>query len=145
MGHGLLHDAFIFLATAIIAVPLFQRLGLGSVLGYLIGGLAIGPWGFGLITSVEESMHFSEFGVVLFLFLVGLELEPKRLWSLRLPIFGMGSAQVLGCTAVFTGVGLAFGVESRVALVAALGQEARDVLLRGSLRELERRDAPRRA
>ncbi len=121
MGHGILRDAFIFLATAVIAVPLFQRLGLGSVLGYLIGGLAIGPWGFGLITSVEESMHFSEFGVVLFLFLVGLELEPKRLWALRLPIFGMGSAQVLGCTAVFTLVGLAFGVDARVALVAALG------------------------
>lgn len=121
MGHGLLRDAIVFLATAVVLVPLFKRLGLGSVLGYLVGGLVIGPWGLGLIAGGEDLMHFSEFGVVLFLFLVGLELEPRRLWSLRVPIFGMGTAQVLGCAAVFTLCGLLFGASVRVALVAGFG------------------------
>lgn len=121
MGHGFLHDALVFLATAVICVPIFLRLGLGSVLGYLVGGLAIGPWGLRLITDVEAIMHFSEFGVVLFLFLVGLELEPRRLWSLRVPIFGMGTVQVVGCAlALFLG-GLALGADWRVSLVAGLG------------------------
>jgi glutathione-regulated potassium-efflux system ancillary protein KefC len=121
MGHGLLRDALIFLAAAVVFVPLFLRLGLGSVLGYLIGGLVIGPWGAGFIHDVEHVMHFSEFGVVLFLFLVGLELEPRRLWSLRVPIFGMGTAQVLGCAAVIASAGLALGVTPAAALVAGLG------------------------
>lgn len=121
MGHGLLHDVFVFLLTAVIAIPIFQRIGLGSVLGYLVGGLVIGPWGFGLIDGVEAIMHFSEFGVVLFLFLVGLELEPRRLWSLRVSIFGMGIAQVLGSTALLAGIGLATGMEWRTALVAGAG------------------------
>ena len=92
-------NSFIYLSAAVIAVPLSKALGLGSIIGYLAAGIAIGPWGLGLVTNVEDILHFAEFGVVLMLFLVGLELEPKRLWSLRRPIFGWGSAQVLGCTA----------------------------------------------
>jgi glutathione-regulated potassium-efflux system ancillary protein KefC len=114
-------NSFIYLSAAVIAVPLSKALGLGSIIGYLAAGIAIGPWGLGLVTQVEDILHFAEFGVVLMLFLVGLELEPKRLWSLRRPIFGWGSAQVLGCTVLLTAVALAFGVEWRVALVAALG------------------------
>jgi glutathione-regulated potassium-efflux system ancillary protein KefC len=114
-------NSFIYLSAAVIAVPLSKALGLGSIIGYLTAGIAIGPWGLGLVTNVEDILHFAEFGVVLMLFLIGLELEPKRLWSLRRPIFGWGSAQVLGCALLLTLVALAFGVGWRVALVAGLG------------------------
>ena len=93
-------NSLIYLGAAVIAVPVSKALGLGSIIGYLAAGMAIGPWGLGLVTNVQDILHFAEFGVVLMLFLVGLELEPKRLWSLRRPIFGWGSAQVIGCTAV---------------------------------------------
>ncbi len=114
-------NSFIYLSAAVIAVPLSKALGLGSIIGYLAAGIAIGPWGLGLVTNVEDILHFAEFGVVLMLFLVGLELEPKRLWSLRRPIFGWGSAQVFGCALLLTSVAVAFGVGWRVALVAGLG------------------------
>jgi hypothetical protein len=91
-----LSSSLIYLGAAVIVVPAVARLGLGSILGYLAAGIAIGPWGFGLVSNVEDILHFAEFGVVLMLFLVGLELEPRRLWNLRRPIFGWGSAQVLG-------------------------------------------------
>ena len=114
-------NTFIYLSAAVVAVPLSQALGLGSIIGYLAAGMAIGPWGLGLVTNVEDILHFAEFGVVLMLFLVGLELEPKRLWSLRRPIFGWGSAQVLGCTAAIFALAMAAGAPWRVALVAGMG------------------------
>lgn len=114
-------NSFIYLSAAVLAVPLSKALGLGSIIGYLAAGIAIGPWGLGLVTNVEDILHFAEFGVVLMLFLVGLELEPKRLWSMRRPIFGWGSAQVLGCAAVLFLAGWAAGAGWKVALVAALG------------------------
>ncbi|MDZ4084626.1 MAG: glutathione-regulated potassium-efflux system protein KefC [Bdellovibrionales bacterium] len=121
MSGGILQSALIFLGAAVITVPIFQRIGLGSVLGYLISGIVIGPWALGLITNVDDILHFSEFGVVLFLFLIGLELEPKRLWSLRFPIFGLGSAQVAANTAIFTLIGVLFGLSLPVAFLAAMG------------------------
>jgi glutathione-regulated potassium-efflux system ancillary protein KefC len=114
-------NTFIYLSAAVVAVPLSQALGLGSIIGYLAAGMAIGPWGLGLVTNVEDILHFAEFGVVLMLFLVGLELEPKRLWSLRRPIFGWGTAQVLGCTVALFAVGLMAGYSWRIALVAGMG------------------------
>ena len=114
-------NSFIYLAAAVIAVPLAKKLGLGSIIGYLAAGIAIGPWGLGLVTNVQDILHFAEFGVVLMLFLIGLELEPKRLWTLRRPIFGWGSAQVLGCAALLTGAAMAFGVSWPTALVAGFG------------------------
>jgi glutathione-regulated potassium-efflux system ancillary protein KefC len=114
-------NSFIYLSAAVIAVPLSRALGLGSIIGYLAAGIAIGPWGLGFVTNVQDILHFAEFGVVLMLFLVGLELEPKRLWSLRRPIFGWGSAQVAGCVAAIFGVALALGIPWSMALVAALG------------------------
>jgi glutathione-regulated potassium-efflux system ancillary protein KefC/glutathione-regulated potassium-efflux system protein KefB len=117
----LLQQAVVFLATAVILVPLFQRFKLGAVLGYLVAGMAIGPWGFGMVGRVEETLDFAEFGVVLLLFLVGLELEPQRLRSLRRPIFGLGGAQVACCTAALMAIGVAWGVEWRAALVAGAG------------------------
>ncbi len=114
-------NSFIYLSAAVIAVPLSKALGLGSIIGYLAAGIAIGPWGLGLVTNVEDILHFAEFGVVLMLFLVGLELEPRRLWSLRRPIFGWGSAQVLGCALILTAVAMAVGVGWKTSLVAGLG------------------------
>lgn len=95
-----LANSFIYLSAAVIAVPLSRYLGLGAIIGYLAAGIVIGPWGLGLVSNVEDILHFAEFGVVLMLFLVGLELEPRRLWSLRRPIFGWGSAQLLACAGV---------------------------------------------
>jgi glutathione-regulated potassium-efflux system ancillary protein KefC len=121
MESSLLTNAVVYLAAAVVAVPLAKRLGLGAVLGYLLAGMAIGPWGLGLIREVEDILHFSEFGVVLLLFLIGLELEPDRLWSMRRPIFGWGSAQVAGVTAALFALALALGIDWKVALVASLG------------------------
>ena len=114
-------NSFIYLAAAVIAVPLARKLGVGAIIGYLLAGIAIGPWGLRLVSNVQDILHFAEFGVVLMLFLVGLELEPKRLWNLRRPIFGWGSAQMALCTVLLTGVAMAFGVRWQIALVAGLG------------------------
>lgn len=113
--------ALVYLAAAVLAVPLAKKLGLGSIIGYLGAGIAIGPWGIGLVTDAQDMLHFAEFGVVLMLFLVGLELEPRRLWSLRKPIFGWGSVQLAGAAALMAALAVAFGVDWRLALVAALG------------------------
>ncbi len=114
-------NSFIYLSAAVVAVPLAKKLGLGSIIGYLAAGIAIGPWGLGLVTNVQDILDFAEFGVVLMLFLIGMELEPKRLWSLRRPIFGWGTAQMLSCAALLTGTAMAFGIAWQTALVAGLG------------------------
>jgi glutathione-regulated potassium-efflux system ancillary protein KefC len=123
MEHGTpwLTSSLIYLGAAVLAVPLARLLGLGSIIGYLAAGMAIGPWGLKLVTDPQTMLHFAEFGVVLMLFLVGLELEPKRLWSLRRPIFGWGSAQLFGSAALIAGIALAAGVDWRLAVVAGLG------------------------
>jgi glutathione-regulated potassium-efflux system ancillary protein KefC len=114
-----LQTSLVYLGAAVLAVPLAKALGLGSIIGYLAAGIVIGPWGLGLVTDPQAILRFAEFGVVLMLFLVGLELEPRRLWALRGPIFGWGSVQLVGSTAAMAGVGLAFGLDWRLALVGA--------------------------
>lgn len=99
---------FIFLASAAIAVPVAKKLGLGSVLGYLIAGIVIGPFGLSLIAEIEEVMHFTEFGVVMMLFLVGLELKPSLLWELRTPILGMGGLQVVTTSVLIAAIASVF-------------------------------------
>jgi glutathione-regulated potassium-efflux system ancillary protein KefC len=121
MEQNLLFNALIYLAAAVAAVPIAKRLGLGAVLGYLLAGMAIGPWGLRLIDNVEDILHFSEFGVVLLLFMIGLELDPKRLWSLRRSIFGWGTAQVATVSLALFGAAVAAGVDWKTALIAALG------------------------
>ena len=121
MEHNLLVNALVYLAAAVIAVPVAKRLGLGAVLGYLLAGIAIGPWGLALIREVETILHFSEFGVVLLLFVIGLELEPQRLWALRRSIFGWGAAQVVGVSALLLTAAVLAGFGWKVALIAALG------------------------
>lgn len=88
-------EIVVLLTAAVTVVPIFRRLGLGAVLGYLVAGALVGPWGLGLVGGVEELSHLGEFGVVLLFFVIGLELRPKRLWLMRRAIFGMGGAQVL--------------------------------------------------
>jgi glutathione-regulated potassium-efflux system ancillary protein KefC len=115
-----LSAALIFLASAVLIVPLAKRLGLGAILGYLAAGIGIGPFGLKLVAEPESILHVAEFGVVLMLFLVGLELEPRRLWSMRKPIFGWGSTQLGFSAAALMGVGLMAGLSWQVALVAGL-------------------------
>lgn len=116
----MLIDALIYLAAAVICVPIAKRLGLGSVLGYLIAGAAIGPWGLKLVADVESIMHFSEFGVVLMLFVIGLELEPKRLMSMRKSVFGGGALQLGLCGAALAAGALMLGIGWKAALVVGL-------------------------
>lgn len=118
---SLLNQVALLLIAAVIAVPLFKKLKLGSVLGYLAAGLAVGPWGTRLISDVESILHFSEFGVVLLLFLIGLELNPSRLWIMRRSVFGLGGAQVVGTTAVLGGLGMLLGASPLAAGVAGFG------------------------
>ncbi|CNE22133.1 glutathione-regulated potassium-efflux system protein KefB [Yersinia nurmii] len=94
-GSALLTAILLFLFAAVVAVPIAQRLGIGAVLGYLIAGIAIGPWGLGFIRDVDEILHFSELGVVFLMFIIGLELNPAKLWQLRRSIFGVGAGQVI--------------------------------------------------
>lgn len=119
-GNGWLGTTLVVLAAAVLAVPLARLAGLGAIIGYLAAGIAIGPYGLKLVTDARTMLHVAEFGVVLMLFLVGLELEPRRLWSLRRPIFGWGSVQLFGSAAVIGAAGLGFGLDPRQALVAAL-------------------------
>lgn len=116
-----LFQAFVYLAAAVVAVPLAKRMGLGSVLGYLLAGVAIGPSGLGLVgAGGEDLMHVAEFGVVMMLFVVGLELAPALLWRLRGPIFALGGLQVLLTAALAAGAGLALGLLWQEALAVGL-------------------------
>jgi monovalent cation:proton antiporter-2 (CPA2) family protein len=117
----LLELAAIFLLTAVILVPLFQRLKLGAVLGYLAGGMLLGPWGLGIVPDAENVLGIAELGVALLLFLVGLELEPARLWSMRRLVFGLGGAQVLFTALAIGALGAWFGLTGHAAAVAGVG------------------------
>ena len=111
----------VLLAAAVVAVPLFRRIGLGSVLGYLAAGLAIGPYGLGFFHDAQSIIHVAELGVVLFLFIIGLEMQPSRLWAMRGEIFGLGALQV--CLAIFTlvWVGIALGYPVAASFVSGTG------------------------
>ena len=116
LGH-----AVALLAAAVIAVPVFRKLGLGSVLGYLAAGLVIGPFGLKLFADPEAILHVAELGVVMFLFIIGLEMRPAKLWSLRKEIFGLGAAQVLLCCALLSGVAMLGGLPVQAAIIGASG------------------------
>lgn len=118
---GSMHDVILFLSAAVIAVPLARKAGIGAVLGYLLAGMAIGPWGLRLINDVEAVLHFSELGVVLLLFIIGLELNPGKLWQMRRPIFGLGALQVLLTSGLLMGLLLLLGFSWQSALISGLG------------------------
>ncbi len=111
----------VLLTAGVVAVPIFKRLGLGSILGYLAAGLVIGPFGFGFFNDSQAILHVAELGVVMFLFIIGLEMQPLRLWSLRREIFGLGVLQVGVCAALLTCVGLATGFPVAISFVAGAG------------------------
>lgn len=111
----------LFLFAAVVAVPLAARLGIGAVLGYLLAGIAIGPWGLRLISDVDEILHFSELGVVFLMFIIGLELNPNKLWQLRRPIFGIGAAQLLLSALILGGLLMLAQFSWRAALVGGVG------------------------
>ncbi|MDH3460726.1 MAG: cation:proton antiporter, partial [Burkholderiaceae bacterium] len=113
---SLLTQVALFLAATVIAVPLFRRFRLSAVLAYLVSGMLIGPFGFGLVTDVQNILHFAEFGVVLLLFVIGLELQPSRLRALRRVVFGLGTAQMMVTTSVLAVVGLLLGLPLSAAL-----------------------------
>lgn len=116
-----LTDILVLLAAAVIAVPLFRRLGLGSVLGYLAAGVVVGPFGLGFIDRLEEIRHIAEFGVIFLLFIIGIELRPERLWAMRRLVFGLGSAQVLLTGLVIGGLALLFGQSLTEAVIIGFG------------------------
>lgn len=116
-----LNHAVALLAAGVVAVPIFRKLGLGAVLGYLAAGVAVGPFGFKLFEDPESIIHVAELGVVMFLFLIGLEMRPAKLWAMRRDIFGLGVVQVLTCGALLSGVGIAFGLPLQAAVIGAMG------------------------
>ncbi len=120
-GSDLLLAGVLFLFAAVIAVPLASRLGIGAVLGYLLAGIAIGPWGLGFISDVDEILHFSELGVVFLMFIIGLELNPAKLWRLRSSIFGVGAAQVMLSAAILGGLLMTTGFSWQAAVVGGIG------------------------
>lgn len=111
----------VLLGSAVLAVPVFKRIGFGSVLGYLAAGLVIGPFGFRVFTEPAEILHVAELGVVMFLFIIGLEMQPSRLWGMRQQIFGLGLAQVLVCILLLSWVGVALGYSPQTSLIAGTG------------------------
>ncbi|MCS2151389.1 glutathione-regulated potassium-efflux system protein KefB [Scandinavium goeteborgense] len=120
-GTDLLLAGVLFLFAAVAAVPLASRIGIGPVLGYLLAGIAIGPWGLGFISDVDEILHFSELGVVFLMFIIGLELNPSKLWQLRQSIFGVGAAQVLLSAAILTGLLMLTNFSWQAAVVGGIG------------------------
>ncbi len=120
-GQTLLAAGVVYLFAAVIAVPIAARLGIGAVLGYLLAGIAIGPWGLGFISDVEEILHFSELGVVFLMFIIGLELKPSKLWELRRSIFGVGAAQVIFSAAILGGLLLLTDFSWQAATIGGIG------------------------
>jgi monovalent cation:proton antiporter-2 (CPA2) family protein len=118
--HSLLVQAMVYLAAGVISVPIAKRLGLGSVLGYLIAGVLVGPFLLDLVGRPAEVQKFAEFGVVILLFLIGLEVRPALLWKMRTAIFGLGLAQLIGTGALIAGASLAFGLDWRVGAAVGL-------------------------
>ena len=119
-GHSLLVQALVYLAAGVVSVPIAKRLGLGSVLGYLIAGVLVGPFLLNLVGEPAQVQRFAEFGVVILLFLIGLEVRPALLWQMRTTIFGLGAAQLLGTAALVGGTSLIFGLDWRVGAAVGL-------------------------
>ncbi len=116
-----LAQVVVLLAAGVVAAPIFKRIGLGSVLGYLAAGLVIGPFGLGAFSDPQAIIHIAELGVVMFLFIIGLEMQPSRLWSMRKDIFGLGAFQVMVCIGGLTMIGVAFGYAIIPSFVAGTG------------------------
>lgn len=110
--NSFINQALVLIGSAVILVPIFTRLGLGSILGYLMAGILVGPFGFDHAHESENIKHFSELGVMMLLFIIGLEIQPKKLWSMKTKLVGLGGLQVLVCTLIFMGIGLKLGLST---------------------------------
>ena len=140
--HDQLINAIIYLAAAVVAVPLFEKLRLGAILGYLAAGIAIGPWGLSVISDPTDTLHLAELGVVMLLFLIGLELSPATLWRMRNWIVMLGSTQLLGTAALIVGlliwaIALEFSIALMIGLALALSSTAFAIQLMTSYRILD--------
>lgn len=120
-GADFLLAGVLFLFAAVVAVPIASRLGIGAVLGYLLAGIVIGPWGFGFISDVDEILHFSELGVVFLMFIIGLELNPAKLWKLRRSIFGIGAGQVVFSALILGGLLMLAQFSWQAAVIGGIG------------------------
>jgi glutathione-regulated potassium-efflux system ancillary protein KefC len=119
-ANPLLIQAAVYFAAAVVAVLIAQRLGLGSIAGYLLAGVAIGPWGLKVVGDVQDIRAFAELGVVFLLFVIGLDLEPRRLWNMRVRLGALGLSQVLGTIVAIALLGWLLGIDLRVALIAGM-------------------------
>ncbi|MGH6967147.1 MAG: monovalent cation:proton antiporter-2 (CPA2) family protein [Phenylobacterium sp.] len=142
-GHSLLVQALVYLAAGVVSVPIAKRLGLGSVLGYLIAGVLVGPFLLDMVGEAAEVQRFAEFGVVILLFLIGLEVRPALLWQMRTTIFGLGAAQLLGTAALVGGASMIFGLDWRVgAAVGLILAMSSTAIVLQSLEEKGQRQGP---
>lgn len=119
--NSFINQALFFIASAVILVPIFHKLGLGSILGYLVAGIIVGPFGLSLIHETEMLKHFAELGVILLLFIIGLEIQPSKLWSMRRRLFGLGNLQIFLCSIIFMAIAKYFGVSTIPAAVIGFG------------------------
>lgn len=108
--NSFINQALFFIASAVILVPIFHKLGLGSILGYLVAGIVVGPFGLSMIHETDMLKHFAELGVILLLFIIGLEIQPSKLWSMRRKLFGLGGLQIASCTVIFMAIAMKFGI-----------------------------------
>lgn len=116
-----LEQALVFIGSSVILVPIFHRLGFGSIIGYLMAGILVGPSGLKLISDSQSVLHFAEFGVVILLFIIGLEIQPRKLWTMKGNLVGLGGAQILICTFIFTLFGFYLGLSTIAAIVVGFG------------------------
>ena len=119
--NSFINQSLFFIASAVILVPIFHKLGLGSILGYLVAGIIVGPYGLSMVHETEMLKHFAELGVILLLFIIGLEIQPSKLWSMRKRLFGMGNLQVVSCTLIFMSIALFSGISAIPAFVIGFG------------------------
>lgn len=119
--NSFINQALFFIASAVILVPIFHKLGLGSILGYLVAGIIVGPYGLSMIHETEMLKHFAELGVILLLFIIGLEIQPSKLWSMRRRLFGMGDLQILTCSLAFMAIAMISGISTIPAAVIGFG------------------------
>jgi Kef-type K+ transport system membrane component KefB len=116
-----LEQALVFIGSSVILVPIFHRLGFGSIIGYLMAGILVGPSGFKLISDSQSILHFAEFGVVILLFIIGLEIQPRKLWTMKGNLIGLGGAQILISTFIFTLFGFYLGLTTTAAIIVGFG------------------------
>lgn len=119
--NSFINQSLFFIASAVILVPIFQKLGLGSILGYLVAGIIVGPFGLSLVHETEMLKHFAELGVILLLFIIGLEIQPAKLWQMRRKLFGLGDLQILSCSLAFMAIAIYFGMSAIPAAVIGFG------------------------